>query len=219
MPCPANASGTLSFNTAQIPDGPHHLRLLVTDPAGNVAASDPIRIKTSNNPCSPLPAVSGMTLNAGFAGAKAHAGKGPASITVTYAARRKVVGTLTSANGTSIGVADVDSTEEMQVLTGNYDAEYGRASGAQIRIVTKGGSNQFHGAAYEYLIKYFADSAGKKGGEFYTPGEVVRLLVQLVKPQAGDTIYDPTVGSGGFLIQSHQYVEEQGEDANDLALY
>jgi len=75
------------------------------------------------------------------------------------------------------------------------------------------------GAAYEYLIKYFADSAGKKGGEFYTPGEVVRLLVQLVKPRAGQEIYDPTVGSGGFLIQSHQYVEEQGEDPNNLALY
>jgi type I restriction enzyme M protein len=75
------------------------------------------------------------------------------------------------------------------------------------------------GAAYEYLIKYFADSAGKKGGEFYTPAEVVRLLVQLVKPRAGNEIYDPTVGSGGFLIQSHQYVEEQGEDPNDLALY
>ena len=69
------------------------------------------------------------------------------------------------------------------------------------------------GAAYEYLIKFFADSAGKKGGEFYTPAEVVRLLVQLTKPEAGNTIYDPTVGSGGFLIQSHQYVEEQGQDA------
>lgn len=75
------------------------------------------------------------------------------------------------------------------------------------------------GAAYEYLIKYFADSAGKKGGEFYTPAEVVRLLVQLTKPQEGNEIYDPTVGSGGFLIQSHQYVEEQGQDANNLALY
>ena len=75
------------------------------------------------------------------------------------------------------------------------------------------------GAAYEYLIKYFADSAGKKGGEFYTPAEVVRLLVQLTKPEAGNEIYDPTVGSGGFLIQSHRYVEEQGQDANDLALY
>ena len=75
------------------------------------------------------------------------------------------------------------------------------------------------GAAYEYLIKYFADSAGKKGGEFYTPAEVVRLLVQLTKPQAGNTIYDPTAGSGGFLIQAHQYIEEQGQDPNDLALY
>jgi len=75
------------------------------------------------------------------------------------------------------------------------------------------------GAAYEYLIKYFADSAGKKGGEFYTPAEVVRLLVQLTKPEVGNEIYDPTAGSGGFLIQAHQYVEEQGQDANDLALY
>ena len=75
------------------------------------------------------------------------------------------------------------------------------------------------GAAYEYLIKFFADSAGKKGGEFYTPAEVVRLLVQLTKPAAGNEIYDPTAGSGGFLIQAHQYVEEQGQDPNDLALY
>ena len=75
------------------------------------------------------------------------------------------------------------------------------------------------GAAYEYLIKFFADSAGKKGGEFYTPGEVVRLLVQLIQPEAGNTIYDPTVGSGGFLIQAHQYVEEQGQNADNLALY
>ena len=75
------------------------------------------------------------------------------------------------------------------------------------------------GAAYEYLIKFFADSAGKKGGEFYTPAEVVRLLVQLTKPEAGNEVYDPTAGSGGFLIQAHQYVEEQGQDSNDLALY
>jgi type I restriction enzyme M protein len=74
------------------------------------------------------------------------------------------------------------------------------------------------GAAYEYLIKFFADSAGKKGGEFYTPAEVVRLLVQLTKPEAGNEIYDPTCGSGGFLIQAHQYVEEQGQDPNNLAL-
>jgi len=75
------------------------------------------------------------------------------------------------------------------------------------------------GAAYEYLIKYFADSAGKKGGEFYTPPQVVRLLVQTIKPQSGMTVYDPTVGSGGMLIHSKQYVQEQGQDAQNLALY
>jgi Carboxypeptidase regulatory-like domain/TonB-dependent Receptor Plug Domain len=57
----------------------------------------------------------------------------------------------TRGNSTSIGVADVDSTQEVQILTGNYDAEYGRAAGGQIRIVTKGGSQQFHGGAYEYF--------------------------------------------------------------------
>src|SRR5579863_4629487 len=57
----------------------------------------------------------------------------------------------TRANGTSIGVADVDSTEEVQILTADYDAEYGRAAGAQIRIVTKGGTSDFHGGLYEYF--------------------------------------------------------------------
>jgi type I restriction enzyme M protein len=74
------------------------------------------------------------------------------------------------------------------------------------------------GAAYEYLIKYFADSAGKKGGEFYTPAQVVRLLVQLMKPQAGMSVYDPTAGSGGMLIQSAQFVEEQGQNIRNLSL-
>lgn len=66
------------------------------------------------------------------------------------------------------------------------------------------------GAAYEYLIAQFADSAGKKGGEFYTPRAVVRLMVRLAKPQEGFRIYDPCSGSGGMLIQSKEYVEEQG---------
>ncbi len=75
------------------------------------------------------------------------------------------------------------------------------------------------GAAYEYLIKYFADSAGKKGGQFYTPARVVRLMVQLLKPAEAMGIYDPTAGSGGMLIQSAQYVEEQGGDARNLELW
>jgi type I restriction enzyme M protein len=75
------------------------------------------------------------------------------------------------------------------------------------------------GAAYEFLIKDFADSAGKKGGEFYTPNRVVRLLVNIIEPQEGMLVYDPTCGSGGMLIQSKQYVEEQGQNARNLALY
>ena len=74
------------------------------------------------------------------------------------------------------------------------------------------------GAAYEYLIKYFADSAGKKGGEFYTPAEVVRLMVQIIEPKEGESVYDPTVGSGGMLIQSHQYIEENSGDIHHIKL-
>ncbi|HGG0417179.1 TPA: type I restriction-modification system subunit M [Clostridium sporogenes] len=75
------------------------------------------------------------------------------------------------------------------------------------------------GAAYEYLIKYFASSAGKKGGEFYTPSEIVSCLVKIIKPEEGNEIYDPTCGSGGMLIQSKQYIEENGGDSRDIFLY
>lgn len=75
------------------------------------------------------------------------------------------------------------------------------------------------GTAYEYLIKMFADSAGKKGGEFYTPSEVVQLLVSLLKPHAGMRIYDPTAGSGGMLVQTRNYLAKHGENPSNLSLY
>jgi type I restriction enzyme M protein len=75
------------------------------------------------------------------------------------------------------------------------------------------------GTAYEYLIKMFADSAGKKGGEFYTPSEVVKLLVALLKPHAGMRIYDPTAGSGGMLIQTRNYLIRHGENPANLSLF
>ncbi|MCW2899280.1 MAG: putative restriction enzyme subunit [Streptosporangiaceae bacterium] len=74
------------------------------------------------------------------------------------------------------------------------------------------------GAAYEYLIRDFADSAGKKGGEFYTPRDVVRLMVQIADPHEGMSVYDPCTGSGGMLILSKEYVEESGGDGRNLAL-
>ncbi|MFD3936912.1 N-6 DNA methylase [Streptomyces sp. NPDC058611] len=72
------------------------------------------------------------------------------------------------------------------------------------------------GAAYEYLIKEFADSAGRKGGEFYTPRAVVRMMVELLGPKQGMRIYDPCVGSGGMLIHAKEYVEEHGGDTSDM---
>ncbi len=80
-------------------------------------------------------------------------------------------------------------------------------------------SEDILGNAYEYLIKQFADQGGKKGGEFYTPTEVVRTMVNLLKPQEGERIYDPTCGSGGMLIQSIQYIKEHGENPKNISLY
>jgi type I restriction enzyme M protein len=75
------------------------------------------------------------------------------------------------------------------------------------------------GAAYEYLIKFFADSAGKKAGEFYTPADVVRTLVEIVDPQPHMSVYDPTCGSGGMLIQTRDYIRDCGGDPRDVSLF
>ena len=74
------------------------------------------------------------------------------------------------------------------------------------------------GAAYEYLIRDFADSAGKKGGEFYTPRPVVQLMVRLVDPQDGMSIYDPCSGSGGMLIYARNHVVDNGGNPANLEL-
>ena len=74
------------------------------------------------------------------------------------------------------------------------------------------------GAAYEWLIKFFADSAGKKAGEFYTPAEVVRICVEICDPREGMSVYDPTAGSGGMLIQTRDYLRECGGRPNEISL-
>lgn len=72
------------------------------------------------------------------------------------------------------------------------------------------------GAAYEYLIKFFAESAGKKGGEFYTPGPVVELMGRLLQPAENAAICDPTVGSGGLLINMKNFVEARYGTSKNL---
>ena len=68
------------------------------------------------------------------------------------------------------------------------------------------------GRAYEYLIRQFADDAGKKGGEFYTPREVVQLLVRILDPKEGQRVYDPCCGSGGMLIYSAEHIRKEDEN-------
>ena len=65
------------------------------------------------------------------------------------------------------------------------------------------------GRSYEYLIKKFADDAGAKAGEFFTPPEVVDTLVRILEPRPRDTIYDPTAGSGGMLVHAADYLRER----------
>ena len=75
------------------------------------------------------------------------------------------------------------------------------------------------GQAYEYLIAQFADDAGKKGGEFYTPEMVVRLIVECLQPDEGMSIYDPTCGSGGMLLEAVHYLERHGKNPKSLSLF
>jgi type I restriction enzyme M protein len=72
--------------------------------------------------------------------------------------------------------------------------------------------NDVLGNAYEYLIKKFADLTNKKAGEFYTPRSVVSLMVNILDPKPGETVYDPACGTGGLLLETLQHVRENGGD-------
>ena len=80
-------------------------------------------------------------------------------------------------------------------------------------------TNDMLGAAYEYLLKQFADESGRKAGEFFTPRAIVHLLVRLLEPQLGDNIYDPACGSGGMLVETSNAVRANGGDTRTLRLY
>ena len=79
-------------------------------------------------------------------------------------------------------------------------------------------SRDILGRVYEYFLGSFAGAEGKRGGEFYTPRSVVRLLVEMLKPYKG-RVYDPCCGSGGMFVQSERFVEEHGGRIGDIAIY
>lgn len=80
-------------------------------------------------------------------------------------------------------------------------------------------SGDMLGDAYEYLIAQFADDAGKKGGEFYTPHKIVELIVDILQPEENESIYDPACGSGGMLVTSAQYLKSKGKNDKRIFLY
>ena len=79
-------------------------------------------------------------------------------------------------------------------------------------------SRDILGRVYEYFLGSFAGAEGKRGGEFYTPRSVVRLLVEMLEPYKG-RVYDPCCGSGGMFVQSEKFVEEHGGRIGDIAIY
>lgn len=79
---------------------------------------------------------------------------------------------------------------------------------SKIKVGNKNYSADVMGDAYEFLIKKFADLSKKNAGEFYTPRAVVRLLVKILAPKAGETVYDPACGTGGMLIEAIRYMHD-----------
>lgn len=83
---------------------------------------------------------------------------------------------------------------------------------SSIKLGNQAVNNDVMGDAYEYLIKQFADATKKKAGEFYTPRSVVRLMVDILEPQEGETVYDPACGTGGMLLAAVEHVRDGGGD-------
>jgi type I restriction enzyme M protein len=81
-----------------------------------------------------------------------------------------------------------------------------------------GGARDVLGRVYEYFLGSFAGAEGKRGGEFYTPASVVRVLVEVLEPYKG-RVYDPCCGSGGMFVQSEKFVEAHGGRIGDIAIY
>nr|WP_272956640.1 class I SAM-dependent DNA methyltransferase [Kribbella solani] len=89
----------------------------------------------------------------------------------------------------------------------------------QIRLDPSTVSHDLLGAGYEYLLKNFADESGKRAGEFFTPREVVNLLVGILNPEPGESVYDPTCGSGGMLVATINQLRDAGKDHRTLRVY
>lgn len=124
---------------------------------------------------------------------------------------------------------DKNRLGELIDLIGTIHLGSARASRAQVGApadlllaaeepATPYGSKDVLGRVYEYFLSRFASAEGKKGGQFYTPQSVVRLLVEMLAPYKG-RVYDPCCGSGGMFVQSEKFVEAHGGRLGDISIY
>jgi type I restriction enzyme M protein len=132
--------------------------------------------------------------------------------------------------GTRIDLA-LDAIEaDNPRLKGILDKRFGRAQlepgklGELIDLISTigfgGGSKaqDLLGEVYEYFLGQFANAEGKKGGQFYTPASVVKVLVEVLAPHKGK-VYDPCCGSGGMFVQSEKFIESHGGKFGDISIY
>jgi len=79
-------------------------------------------------------------------------------------------------------------------------------------------SKDLLGRVYEYFLGEFANAEGKKGGQFYTPKSIVRLMIEMIEPYHG-RIFDPACGSGGMFIMSEKFIKEHSGRVDDISIY
>ena len=115
-------------------------------------------------------------------------------------------------------------------LRGKLDKRFGRAQLGQgvlgelidlistIGFADKYDSSDLLGEVYEYFLGKFASAEGKKGGQYYTPSQVVKTLVAILSPNSG-RVYDPCCGSGGMFVQSEEFVKAHGGRVDDISIY
>ena len=117
-----------------------------------------------------------------------------------------------------------------KTLKGILDKRFGRTQlepgklGELVDLISTIGFGEGHhakdllGEVYEYFLGQFASAEGKKGGQFYTPASVVKVLVEVLAPHQG-RVYDPACGSGGMFVQSEKFIEAHGGKADDISIY
>jgi type I restriction enzyme M protein len=139
-------------------------------------------------------------------------------------ARQPEIGTIIDA---AMDAIERDNASLKGVLPNNYarpDLDETRL-GELIDLISNIGFNEpghsakdLLGRIYEYFLGQFADTEGKKGGQFYTPASIVRLLVEMLEPYRG-RIYDGCCGSGGMFVQSEKFIEAHGGRLNDVSIF